>query len=130
MNRNDAHDHNYGAGKPGSEYRKIGNGPVRPKYPADISEAVTLTNSETAEAVTIPLADVGVDVPATATVDVRITTRGLAVDRRGETFEVERDGDGWILAGVVGRSELPERVPAWLEPVVEWFGVEEVRLGR
>ncbi len=109
----------------------IGNGAANPKCGADISEDVTLTESETAaEAVTIPLADVGVAVPETATVDVRVTASGLAVDRRGETFEVERDGEGWALTGVVGRSELPERVPAWLEPVVEWFGVEEVRLGR
>lgn len=97
----------------------------------DVHQNMAVTNSDTHDqTVTIALADVGAAVPAETTCDVRIVPTGLEIDRRGETFIVERDGDRHALTGVVGRSELPTRVPDWIPAVAEWFGIDEVALGR
>ena len=98
---------------------------------ADIHQDMPITKLDAQlKSVTIPLADLGVAVPDGTTVDARIIQRGIEIDRREETFIVERDGGDYALTGVIGRDELPERIPAWLEPVAECFGISEVRLGR
>lgn len=122
------HDHNYTANNSVSE---IGNGPERAKFPTDLSESVTVTElEEHSGSIEIPLSAVGASVPETATCNVTIVPAGLEIARRDDRYLVERDGAGWSLTGVVGRNELPTRVPDWLGAVAELFGCEEVQLGR
>ena len=87
---------------------------------------MSVTESET----TIDLASIGAAVPDGTTVDVVPTPRGLEIARREERFILERDADGYALTGVVGREELPARVPDWIQPVAARFGIGEVTLGR
>ncbi|SDL10381.1 hypothetical protein [Natronorubrum texcoconense] len=95
--------------------------------------SVTELNTQS-DSVEISLADVGADVPPSVTCEVTLRAVGighqvLEIHRRGETFILE--GAPFAeLTGVAGRDELPERVPDWIEPVVELFGVGEVELGR
>ncbi|WP_238705387.1 hypothetical protein [Natrinema pallidum] len=85
----------------------------------------------TTDDITLPLADVvECPVPETATVDVRETARGLAVDRNGETFVLECSRGQCVLTGVVGRDELPSTVPQWLAGVGAALELGEVRLAE
>ena len=92
---------------------------------------MTVTETETrADTIEIPLSAVGADVPDGTSCEVAIVPAGLEIRRREDRYLVERDGNGWSLTGVVGRDELPTRVPDWLEAVAALFGCEEVQLGR
>ena len=108
-----------------SDIGRNGTGPAALKGRADVHDSMAVTESETT---TIALADVGAAVPDETTVDVTRTSRGLKIDRREETFILEREADGFALTGVVGRDRRPERVPDWLVEVCGLFGVDEVTL--
>jgi len=96
------------------------------KFVTDVSKDMAVGQSDTT---TVSLAAVGAAFPHSATVDVTIVRPDvLEVQRRDERFVLECDGDGWTLTGVIGREELPERVPDWLEPVAAQFGIDEVAL--
>ena len=127
MKENTTHDHNNTGPRTVSEIGTFGNGPETAKCPADVQENVTVTESETT---TIDLAAIGAAVPSGTTVDVARTPKGLKIDRREETFILEREAYGYALTGVVGRDELPGRVPDWIQPVAARFGMGEVTLGR
>jgi len=81
MNRKTPQDHNYTASKPSlprsETIGKIGSDPVSLKNRRNVSEDMAVT-----ESITIDLAEIGAAVPDGATVDVRPTARGLAIDRR------------------------------------------------
>ncbi|ELY68857.1 hypothetical protein [Natrinema versiforme] len=85
----------------------------------------------TDDTTTIELATIGADVPDGTTIDVRPTRGGLEVDRRDETFIIEGEGSRCVLTGVIGRDEMPDRVPDWLEAALrDEYGIKEVVLGR
>lgn len=117
----------------------IGHPRAALKGDATIHENMAVTNADQfadvdTESVEISLAALGVAVPETATVDVQFRSVGaghlvLEIARRDDVYIIEGTGIA-ELTGVVGRDELPQRVPDWINPVAELFGIDEVQLGR
>lgn len=141
MNKHETHDHNNTSNNiwksSVSEIGRNGTDPSRLILSSDVSDCVSVTETET-ESVTIPLADLetGLDLPATATCEVRVVTTGPAsmvveIERRGLTYIVEQSGASAELTGVYGADEdvgRPESVPDWLASVCEVLGIDEVTL--
>ena len=137
MDNDTAHDLNYTAnnrwGTRNSPFRKNGNGPISAKSVGDVSDTMSVTDSETT---VVALADVlGRDadgdrvVPETATATVHeLTDDVLEVSRNGHTFTVEIGLRGIAEVTLVD-GRRPECVPGWLAAVVrERDDVAEVTL--